>query len=273
MGEKGQFLSQGNTSEIYEWEPGKILKLYREGLPDRLCLEEFSITKNVYERLRISPEPFETVRIDGRAGAVYEQIRGETMIKSIASKPWTYKKYAGMLAQCHARIQIPVNFKLTTVKEKLKKDIEATKLLSDAEKRQIHRYIASLPDGNSLCHFDFHPGNVMVSGAQCRVIDWMTACIGDPLSDAARTVLLLSFAEIPKAPFWVNALAKTVQKKICKAYLSEYLKLTGAEFADIQKWVLPLAAARLREWISEKEAQKLVRSIKTELRKHPQTEN
>lgn len=273
MGEKGQFLSQGNTSEIYEWESGKILKLYRKGLPDRLCLEEFSITKSVYERLQISPEPFETVRIDGRAGAVYEQIQGETMIKSIALKPWTYKKYACMLAQCHARIQIPVDFNLPTVKEKLKKDIKATNLLSDAEKRQLYRYIASLPNGNSLCHFDFHPGNVMVSDGQCRVIDWMTACIGNPLSDTARTVLLLNFAEIPKAPFWVNLLAKAIQKKICKSYLSEYLKLTGAEFAEIQKWELPLAAARLREWIPEGESQKLVRYIQKELSKHPQTEN
>ena len=273
MGKKGQFLSQGNTSEIYEWETGKILKLYREGLPDRLCLEEFSITKSVYELLKISPKPFETVHVDGRAGAVYEQIQEETMVKAMASKPWAYKKYARMLAQCHARIQVPVNFKLPTVKEKLKKDIEATDLLSDAEKQQIYRYISSLPDGNALCHFDFHPGNVMVSDGQCRVIDWMTACIGDPLSDTARTVLLLSFAEIPKAPVWVNLLAKAFQKKVCKFYLSEYLKLTGTKYADIQQWQLPLAAARLREWIPESESKKLVLLIKKELGKHPQSEN
>lgn len=267
MGKKGQFLSQGNTSEIYEWEAGKILKLYRTGLPEELCCKEFSITKNVYDLLQISPQPFEIVHIDGRIGGIYEQIQGETMLKSIVSKPWTYKKYARMLAQFHMNIQIPVDFELPTVKENLKRNIDATELLSNTEKQKIYQYIDLLPDGDKLCHFDFHPANIMVSDGQYRVIDWMTGCMGNPLSDIARTVLLLNYAEIPKVPLWINLLARSFQKKICRVYLSEYLKLTGAKFADIQKWEMPLAAARLREWISESESKKLVSLIKKELRK------
>ena len=123
MGKRGQFLSQGNTSEIYEWDAGKILKLYRTGLPEDLCCEGFSIAKKVYDLLQISPKSFEIVHIDGRIGAIYGQIQGKTMLKSILSKPWTYKKYARMLAQFHMHIQIPVDFELPTVKEKLKRNV------------------------------------------------------------------------------------------------------------------------------------------------------
>lgn len=265
MGHKGRFLSQGNTSEIYEWETGKILKLYRKGLSEDLCGKEFFITKGVYNLLHITPKPYETVQIDGRMGAVYEQIQGETMIKSLISKPWAYKKYARMLAKFHMNIQVPADFKLPTVKEKLKKDIEATEMLSSTEKQQIYHYMVSLPDGNILCHFDFHPGNIMFSDGQYRVIDWMTGCIGDPLSDVARTVLLLNCAEIPKVPLWINLLAGAFQKGVCKVYLFEYIKLTGTAFADIHKWEMPIAAARLREWISDGESKKLVDLIKKEL--------
>jgi hypothetical protein len=265
MEKKGRLLSQGNTAEIYEWDTGKILKLYRKGLPEALCRYEFAVTKGVYNLLQIVPKPFEIVYVNDRIGAVYEQIQGKTMLKTILSKPWAFKRYARMLALYHIRIQKPVDFILPTVKEKLKRDIEATLLLSDTEKQRIYSYINALPDGDTICHFDFHPDNIMVLADQYRVIDWMTGCIGDPLSDVARTALILNYAEIPRAPFWVNMLAGIFQKGICKAYLSEYLKLSGAAISDIQRWEMPLAAARLRERISDSESERLIQLVKRKL--------
>lgn len=266
MVNKGRLLSQGNTAEIYEWETGKILKLYRKGLPETLCRDEFSITKDVYALLQIAPKPFEIVCIDDRIGVVYEKIQGETMLKAILSKPWGFRRYARALALYHIRIQKPVDFKLPTVKEKLKWDIEASSLLSSSEKQQIYSYMDSLPNGSILCHFDFHPDNIMVSGGQYRVIDWMTGCIGDPLSDVARTALILNYAEIPRVPSLVNMLAGMLQKGICKAYLSEYLRLSNAAISDIQRWEMPLAAARLHEWIPNSESGRLVNLVKKKLR-------
>lgn len=45
MNKKGKMIGQGNTAEIYEWGEKEILKLYREGLPLKLCENEFNKTK------------------------------------------------------------------------------------------------------------------------------------------------------------------------------------------------------------------------------------
>lgn len=262
MGKKGRFLSQGNTAEIYEWEADKILKLYRQGLPKALCENEFRVTKSVYDLLQIAPKPFEIIQVGDRVGAVFKRIQGRTMLKEILSKPWTFRKYSRLLAQYHISIQKPVEFELPTVKDKLKWDIESSTLLSNEEKQQIYQYISTLPDGNKLCHFDFHPGNIMVSNGQYRVIDWMTGCKGDGLSDIARTSIILRYSGIPRVPRFINLIFKKVINKIYRGYLNEYLKTTGVPVEKIRAWEMPVAAARLCEWIPEDEKQTLLTFVR-----------
>ena len=263
---KGNLIGQGNTAEIFEWGSDKIIKLYRHGLPDDLCVHEFEITKYAYETLKIAPNPIEIVRVDGRIGAIYERLSGKTMLKLMLSKPWRISKYSKMLAQCHVSMQKSADMRTETVKEKLRRDIESISLINLQEKQLIFKYLEDLPDGNIICHFDFHPDNIMISADKYYVIDWMTACAGNPLSDIARTALILNYAEIPRVPAFVNRLIGIFQKSIYRRYLREYIRLTGVDFSDIQKWELPVAAARLCEWIPDGESKRLVAFVKKELK-------
>ena len=267
MNKQGVLLAQGNTAEIFEWDSDKILKLYRKGLPEALCHDEFNITKDVYDLLKVTPHPVEIVYIDGRVGAVYERIKGKTMLKVMMSKPWTFRKYSRILAQCQISMQKQICFELPTVKEKLERNIADAPVLSDIEKHRIYQYMNSLPDGNILCHFDFHPDNIMLTGGSSIIIDWMTACKGDGLADVARTGIILNYSEIPRVPRFVNLIFSNIKKKTYKYYLKEYLKTTSTQIEKIRAWEMPIAAARLREWIPEKEKQTLlafVRSILSE---------
>lgn len=220
------------------------------------------------EVLKIAPKPIEIVRCKDRIGAVYERLNGETMLKLMLSKPWSLSKYSKMLARCHAAIHKKSTLSARTVKEKLRREIENVSLLSSEEKQFINEYLDTLPDGDSICHFDFHPDNIMALDHQYYIIDWMTGCVGDPLSDVARTALILNYAEIPRVPHLVNVLAKAFQKRIYKVYLSEYLNMTGARLSDIQKWEMPIAAARLCEWIPDGESKTLLKLVKMELAKN-----
>lgn len=259
---KERLLGQGNTAEIYEWETNHILKLYRKGIPDTLCEDEFRVTKNVYDLLQVTPKPIDIVHINNRIGAVYERIQGKTMLKEMLSKPWAFSKYSRLLAQCHIKIQKPVDFNLPTVKEKLKSDIEASALLSDIEKQQIYQYISTLPDGDILCHFDFHPDNIMLSAGKNIIIDWMTACKGDRFSDVARTSIILKYSEIPRVPHFINLVFAKAMKRIYHGYLKEFIKTTGVQTEKIKAWEMPIAAARLREWIPQREKQKLLAFVR-----------
>lgn len=100
------------------------------------------------------------------------------MINIIASNLFAINRYAKELAKFHIDIQKENTEILPTVKEKLMTDMSNTQMITDKEKNKISEYLNSFPDGNRICHFDFHPGNIIISSDKPIIIDWMTACVG-----------------------------------------------------------------------------------------------
>lgn len=154
-----------------------------------------------------------------------------------------------------------MNIPLPSVQDKLKDDISAAAELTTEEKEDLYKYIDTLPGGNSLCHFDFHPGNIIMRDHQAVVIDWMTACVGDKLSDIARTGVMLKYAEVPIKSKLIRKWIKRFQNGVYQAYIKEYIKHTGTDILDIEKWEYPIMAARLREWVPESEKRILINLV------------
>lgn len=263
MPKTGALIGHGYTADVYEYGEGRILKLYRDGIPEIACERELDVTKAVYEKFGIAPKTYERIRLNGQNGIVYERILGENMMDAMFNHIWNMRHYSQKLAQYHYAIQKTVDFPLPRVKQKLRDDITAAKELNDEEKAKLFNYLSALPDGNALCHFDFHPGNILLRGGQPVIIDWMTGSMGDPLADVARTVILLKFGDAPVRSRIIKSLIVRFKKSLYTQYLKEYLKISGARAEDIQKWELPVAAARLREWISEDEKRRLLEYIHT----------
>ncbi len=69
--------------------------------------------------------------------------------------------------------------------------------LDRTRKHAIAQHAAGLPDGDQVCHGDFHPDNIMLTPAGPRVIDWNNATSGNPLADIAWTSLILRMGEAP----------------------------------------------------------------------------
>ncbi|MDR1001668.1 MAG: phosphotransferase [Oscillospiraceae bacterium] len=267
MNSIGKMIGQGNTAEIYEYGEDCVLKLYRSAMPEQLCHDEFRFTMIAYQATQKVPQPIEIIRAAGRIGAVYKRISGKTMLIQMLKKPWKLKYYATLLAEYHNCIHTPViDAEIPDVKDKLRLDIQSSDDLSEDEKQQIYSNLLSLPDGNALCHFDFHPDNVLVFENQYCVLDWMTACKGDELSDVARTGIILKFGKMPRVPDIVNLVVGTFQKSVYKKYIRRYIEITGANIECIEKWELAIAAARLREWIPAKEKQVLLKFIRQRLK-------
>ncbi len=262
-------IAEGNTSEIFDIGPNRILKLFKDGIPFEVCVREFENTSVARDLLQKVPGPLEVIEVDGKYGIVYEKVTGTNMLEEMLSHIWTIRKQSRNLARYHADIQKNITGKLETVKEKLKRDILAADLLDAEEKNRILGYMGTLPDGDILCHFDFHPGNIMIRENNPVIIDWMTACMGDKGADVARTGIMLKYGEVPRSSRLIQIISHAVQNDIYKAYLKEYKRITGIEQQDIDKWELPIAAGRLHEWLTKKEKMVLLAFVKCKLAELP----
>ncbi|TAH70862.1 MAG: hypothetical protein EWM47_05110 [Anaerolineaceae bacterium] len=201
------------------------------------------------------------IEINGRHGIIYEEIHGTDMLKIMIGSIWKVNAYARKLAHYHLSIHKPVSDNICTVKEKLEEDLNRVDVLSDENKEIARKYLKQLPEGDVLCHFDFHPGNVMIANKKEVILDWMTACRGDSCADVARTCLLLKYGEVAHAPWVIRKLISIFQHHIYKIYIKEYLTISQRSMEDINSWELPVAAARLREWISENEKKELLQLV------------
>ena len=262
-----KLIGQGNTAEVLLYDETKILKLFRENFPLEVIEIEFDLAKRISSELVFVPKAFELVEYKNRYGILYEKINGKDMIADMFHKPYKVKAYSKALADTHAKIHHSTVDLNLDIKDKLLTNINAAVDLSEQEKEKILSYLNTLPDGEALCHFDFHPGNVMLKGKEYYVIDWMTACNGNAAADVARTYLLLRYGELLYANCFVKLIAHIVEKHIGKIYLRRYKKLTGIKDTEIKKWLLPIAAARLIEWIPKNEKKKLLKFIRKELAK------
>lgn len=64
--------------------------------------------------------------------------------------------------------------------------------IPDTEQRKrVLRYLYEIAETDNLCHLDLHPLNVMFANGRYYIVDWMSASLGNPVIDYARSYILL----------------------------------------------------------------------------------
>jgi aminoglycoside phosphotransferase (APT) family kinase protein len=112
------------------------------------------------------------------------------------------------------------------------------------------RVLDGLPDGDRLCHGDFHPGNVLVAADRVSVIDWANAARGVPEADHARTLLLLRWADpLPGTPLVSRGLMAAGRSVFAHGYTRTYGGALQRPLQLVDSWLTAHAAARLAEGI------------------------
>lgn len=66
--------------------------------------------------------------------------------------------------------------------------------------------------------------------------------------------------------YFMKVIVNIIRQRLKKEYIKEYLKITGSSYSDIDKWILPVAAARLVEWVPKDEKDNIVRLIRDRLK-------
>lgn len=253
-------LSQGRTAEIYAWDDGHVLKLFRDWCPADWVDYEEKMARSVYEAGVPSPAPGEIIEADGRRGLVYERLDGVSMLQDMNVRPWRMFSHARSLAELQVRIHQLSIPGLPTYKDRLNYDIRNTSHLSEDWRKKACAMLESLPHGDKLCHGDYHPGNVLITPRGPVVIDWMTACAGSPWADVARSSLLLRIGA-KAAGKQVRPIIRLGVRLYHRTYLNRYRVLNPDASNELALWGAVIAAGRLNEGIAP-EQEALIKMVK-----------
>jgi aminoglycoside phosphotransferase (APT) family kinase protein len=191
-------------------------------------------------------------QVDGRTGIVMQRVDGPPMLDGLLARPWRLWRAPHLMADLHVTIHAARVPSLPSYRDELGRRIAHVPGLPDDHRQAALDALDALPDGEAVCHGDFHPGNILMTASGPVVIDWTGARCGHPLADVARTRLLLTVGVDPHAQ---PGLRLTVTDRLrgwfCRRYERRYCALTGTDPAAIDAWYLPLVAARLTEPIPE----------------------
>lgn len=217
-----QLLAEGGQSKIYCYEDNKVLRVPKREMDFDRIKYEYQVYSCLNGKLPV-PQVYDIVDMDGTPCLVMEKIPGKDLYSGIKTNPFSLPFIPDTLARLHTNLfSIRSSGKFMTNHGKARYCIEHSAALSDGLKGKLITLLQSLPDGTTLCHGDFHPGNIIRSSGKKYIIDWSSATVGSPLFDIAHTYLLLM-----NTPRLDNVADKEfqVQQKITGFIGRKYLKL------------------------------------------------
>jgi len=246
-------IAQGRTADVYAWKPGQVLKLYHDWFERENIMYEAGIARAVHASGVPTPAPGEIIEVNGRIGLVYEEVKGISMLDAMQKAPWRAIQYGRHLAELHVKMHnSPSSAELPSQRRILIHKIQTAAALPASLKEAALSALQSLPDGDRVCHGDFHPANVLVTENGPVVIDWIDGSRGRPQADVARTTII-SLGAAATAQI-SNPLLKFFVRLFHTVYLRRYFTLRPHGKDEYRQWLPVVAAARLNENILELES-------------------
>lgn len=280
MKKLGAKIGEGGCAEVFEWmDDNKIIKLAKSNTSVAALQRELYHCQIAWDCGLPVPEPFDLLNIDGRPGIVFERIYGESILKRFvdrSTKRATTEETNNVFddyidAKITARLLFQIHShsvqNMPSQRENIKNDILRSQYLNENEKEAVINRLDQLPMKQQLCHGDPNPGNVIFRDNEAIIIDWNNSSTGNPEADLAEYIIMVRYAILP-SDFPIQAkdgLNKTRESSI-RIFMDEYERLSGIGYAEVESWIVPIAARKLSaDGISEEEKNLLVKEIRRRL--------
>jgi aminoglycoside phosphotransferase len=237
MQSPGELIGVGRVADVHAFGD-HALKLYRSPQAKASAFTEAAILAIVEGHGLPAPHVHGAGLYGGRWGLVMDRIAGPTLGDLARDDPARLAECLEEMVRLHILVHASVEARLRSIKARLAANISRAAQLDGALKSRLLAGLATLPDGDRLCHGDFHPLNIIGEPGHTTIIDWLDAAVGHPAADVCRSFVLMS----------------TVMPAAAMSYVDRYAELSGTTTTEIFRWLPYVAAARLTEGIASEEA-------------------
>jgi len=223
-----QLIAQGRTSEIFILSSKKILKLYRTQYSIQDIEREYEKTITIKKQTKLLIPKIHSIEKYGtRYGIVAERINNSTsMLSNISKNPLNLLPVIKRTVAIHNKIHKYKNIAIPNSDAYISSIIKNSKRFSIQEKDKILKILIKFK-GNTLCHGDMHPGNLIDTKNGIYTIDWEQAFLGNPALDIAISSAVAVISPIPQNLNPITKLMVNNLKHILhfdKIYTNKYYK-------------------------------------------------
>jgi tRNA A-37 threonylcarbamoyl transferase component Bud32 len=252
----GSLIGRGRCAEVFAWEDGHVLKLFY-GSMSGMAARELKATQIAYQSGLPVPAVEGLLEVDGRWGIVMERVDGPSMEDHMKSRPWSLFDCARVLAELHAKMHSCEATGLRSMREVVEGAIGRDSGWPLPVREATLECVDQLPEGNGICHWDFHSGNIIMTERGPIIIDWSEAVLANVFADAAMTWLLLRVSAIPP---WVRMrqLLQMFRGGYYSLYLRYYRRLLPFRDEELTPWKVPVLAVHITRGIPEDRPRMLV---------------
>jgi len=230
----GAPLGLGKEAEVFACG-ALAMKLYKPTVPKRSPFREAAILAMVESLGLTAPIVHGVQQIEGRWGVRMSRVEGPPFAEAMTHQAGTLPALLKRMAQLQLQVHSHPATQFASQKARLAANIRRASMLGESRRSVLLAELAQLPEGDCLCHGDFHPHNIMGPLGHEVLIDWLDASRGEPTADVCRSYVLLR----PTAP------------EIASAYVDAYSQVSGKSRDAVMTWLPFVAAARLAEGVPE----------------------
>jgi aminoglycoside phosphotransferase (APT) family kinase protein len=226
----GQLLGSGKVAEVFEFGD-LVAKLYRSPASKGSAFREAAALALAQSLGLPVPSVKAVQQVGDRWAVIMDRAEGAAFAEADQRDPARLPAYLAGMVKLHMRVHSHAGGRLGSLKARLRTNIQAATNLGEARRHRLLDQLATLPDGERLCHGDFHPRNIVGPLGQELLVDWLDACCGEPAADVCRSYVLMH----PRVPAFASA------------YVDRYSAASGEIRERILQWLPFVAAARLAE--------------------------
>lgn len=223
-------IGEGSQSDVYLYR-GYAYKLFHSEKQKAEAFYEAFVNTSIERTGLPAAKVYEVFSYCHKPVIKMDYIAGCDLNKLIISNPINLEIYMKIVVSLQIQVHSQKNILPFQVKKRIQRCICETDKLTTEQKNRLLVILMGLPDGDSLCHGDFHGGNILCKNNQYFIIDWADAAVGHKFMDVCRTYMLYSFYSVHMA----------------EIYLRLYCEYTDSRREEILKWLPVVAAARLSE--------------------------